>query len=136
GHTDMHDYTVQADVFANEKRRQMGDGGVVAQRYGLVLFGNSQKMELQPWQPETERTVTVPFAWKANQWYRLKLRVENLPDGKVRARGKAWAVSDPEPAEWTVERVDPIGNRQGAPGIYADAPFEVFIDNIKVEPNS
>ena len=33
------DYTVQADVRGVEKRRQMGDAGVVAQRYELVLVG-------------------------------------------------------------------------------------------------
>ncbi len=136
GHGDMHDYTVQADVFAIEKRRQMGDAGVVAQRYELVLFGNHQRIEIQPWQPEVTRTVKKDFAWKPNTWYRMKLRVDNLPDGKVRARGKAWPASEPEPAEWMIERVDPIGNRTGTPGIYADAPFEVFFDNIKVEPNS
>lgn len=130
-----HDYTIEADVMATEKRRQMGDGGVVAQRYQLVLFGNHQRLELQPWQPETTRTATVAFPWKKDTWYRLKLRVENLPDGKVKAQGKAWPASEPEPSAWTIERIDPIGNRQGAPGIYADAPFEVFLDNIKVTAN-
>ncbi len=135
GPSDWTNYTVEAEVMATEKRRQMGDAGVVAQRHALVLFGNHQRLELQPWQPETARTVTAPFAWKANAWYRLKLRVENLPDGKVRARGKAWPAGEAEPAAWTVERVDPIGNRQGSPGIYADAPFEVFFDNLRVYQN-
>ena len=58
-----------------------------------------------------------------------------LPDGKVRARGKAWPASEPEPAEWMLERVDPLGNRQGSAGIFADAPSEIFFDNIKVMPN-
>ena len=40
-----------------ERRRQLGDVGIVAQRYELVLFGSHQRLELQPWQPETERTV-------------------------------------------------------------------------------
>ena len=44
----------------------MGDAGIVAQRYELVLFGNSQKLELQTWQPETARTVSIPFSWKAD----------------------------------------------------------------------
>ena len=79
--------------------------------------------------------MAAKFPWKKDTWYRLKLRVENLPDGKVKAQGKAWAVGDPEPAEWLVERVDPIGNRQGSPGIYADAPFEVYFDNLKVTSN-
>ena len=34
----------------------MSDVGIVAQRYELVLFGNHQRLELQPWQPEMQRT--------------------------------------------------------------------------------
>jgi outer membrane protein assembly factor BamB len=135
GPSDMHDYTVAADVLATEQRRQMGDGGVIAQRYALVLFGNNQRLELEPWQPEIKRTASAPFAWKADTWYRLKLRVENLPDGTVRARGKAWPSLEPEPEAWLLDRVDPIGNRQGSPGVYADAPYEVFFDNLSVVPN-
>ncbi|MCI0628788.1 MAG: PQQ-binding-like beta-propeller repeat protein [Acidobacteria bacterium] len=129
------DYTVQADVRAVEKRRQMGDTGVVAQRYELVLLGNIQRLELRSWQIEEKRTAKRPFAWKPDIWYRLKLRVENLADGKVSARGKVWAAAEPEPAEWTIEHIDPIGNRQGSPGIFADAPNEVFFDNLKVMSN-
>ena len=83
GPDDLANYTVEADVRATEKRRQMGDVGVITQRYALILFGNNQKLELQPWQPETKRTVSVPFAWKKDKWYHLKLQVENQPDGKV-----------------------------------------------------
>ncbi|MGE0129960.1 MAG: PQQ-binding-like beta-propeller repeat protein [Blastocatellales bacterium] len=128
-------YTIEADVRAIEKRRQMGDAGVVAQRYELVLFGNIQKIELRSWQIEPKRTFSKPFAWKADTWYRLKLRVENLPDGKTRARGKAWPASEAEPAEWLIEWTDPIGNRQGSAGVFADSANEVFFDNIKVTPN-
>jgi outer membrane protein assembly factor BamB len=132
---DWSDYTTQADFRAAEKRRQMGDAGVVAQRYELAILGSSQKIELRSWQIEEKRTVRKPFAWKADTWYRLKIQVENLPDGKVRARGKAWLTSDPEPAEWMLERIDPLGNHHGSAGIFADAPNEIFIDNIKVTPN-
>jgi hypothetical protein len=135
GHDDEHDYTIEAEVRSPDRRRQMGDAGVVAQRYQLTLFGNHQRLELQPWQPETTRTVTVPFKWKPDTWYRLKLRVENMAGGKVKAQGKAWPASEPEPAAWTIEKVDAVGNHQGSPGIYADAPVEVFFDNIKVTKN-
>ena len=57
GPTDLSNYTIEADVRSMERRRQMGDVGIVAQRYELVLFGNHQRLELQPWQPETQRTV-------------------------------------------------------------------------------
>ena len=128
-------YTVEADIRATEKRRQMGDAGIVAQRYELVLFGNNQRLELQTWQPETARTMAIPFAWKADTWYRMKLTVENLPIGQVRIRGKASPRDEAEPYKWLIERIDPIPNRQGSPGLYADAPFEVFFDNLKVTNN-
>ncbi|MDT7542224.1 MAG: hypothetical protein QOE33_2128 [Acidobacteriota bacterium] len=136
GPSDLHDYTVEADVRAGQKRRQQGDAGIIAQRYALVLYGNAGELHLEPWQPETQRTVKAPFAWKPDAWYRLKLSVENLPDGKVRARGKAWAVGEPEPDAWMVERIDPIGNRQGSPGVFGNAiSAELYFDNVKVYPN-
>lgn len=135
GDTDLHDYTTEASVMSRDQRRQMGDAGVIAQRYVLVLFGNSQRLELQAWQPETTRTISVPFAWKGDTWYRMKLRVENLPEGRTRVRGKVWPAAEAEPEAWSVDRVDPIGHRQGSPGIYADAPVEVSFDDIKVTAN-
>jgi len=135
GPDDWHDYTIEADISAMEKRRQLGDAGLVAQRYSLILFGNHQRLELESWQPEIHRTVRVPFAWKPDTWYRLKLRTENRSDGSVRVQGKAWPVAEPEPDKWLIEKIDPAGNRQGSPGFYADAPFEVYFDNLKVTAN-
>jgi outer membrane protein assembly factor BamB len=133
GNVDMADYTMEADVRVGERRRQMGDAGVIAQRYSLVLFGNAQKLELQPWQANPAMTVAVaPFAWKAEVWYRLKLRVENLKDGTTRVQGKVWPRDEPEPAAWTVEKIDKIGHKHGAPGIYADALAGAYYDNLKV----
>jgi outer membrane protein assembly factor BamB len=135
GPTTWSNYTFEADVRASERRRQMGDIGITAQRYSLVLYGNSQRLKLEPWEPETTRTVTVPFTWKPETWYRLKLRVENLADGAVRVLGKAWPVGQPEPAAWLIEKVDPIGNRQGAPGLFIDAQFGAYLDNFKLTAN-
>jgi outer membrane protein assembly factor BamB len=135
GPSNLSNYTVEADVFATQKRRQQGDAGVIAQRYGLTLFGNSQDLHIEPWQPEIARTVSIPFPWKPDTWYRLKLEVQNLPDGKTRARGKAWLASEPEPANWMIERIDPIPNRQGAPGIFGNALAELYFDNLKVYQN-
>ena len=138
GPADFSDYTIQADVRGLDRRRQMGDIGIVAQRYELVLFGNHQRLELQPWQPEVQRTVKVDYKWNPNAWYTLKLEVQSVGGGKVRARGKVWPRGEAEPAAWTIERVDPIGNLKGAPGLYADAPSqpgggsELYYDNIKV----
>ena len=135
GPVDWSNYTFEADVRVATRRRQMGDIGVTAQRYSLVLYGNSQQLKLEPWEPEIQRTVTVPFTWKADAWYHLKLRVENSSDGKVRARGKAWPTGETEPTEWMIDKMDPMGNRQGAPGIFAFAPYGAFVDNLKLVAN-
>ena len=135
GPVTMSNYTFEADLRAATRRRQMGDVGITAQRYSLVLYGTSQKLKLEPWEPEVARTVTVPFEWKADAWYRLKLRVENLPNGQVRARGKAWAVGTPEPAAWMIDKTDPIGNTQGAPGLFLDAQFGAHLDNFSLTRN-
>jgi outer membrane protein assembly factor BamB len=135
GPVDWSNYTFEADVRVATRRRQMGDVGITAQRYTLVLYGNSQQLKLEPWEPEIQRTVTVPFAWKADAWYHLKLRVENTPDGKVRARGKAWPTGEAEPEAWMIDKVDAMGNRQGAPGIFAFAQFGAYVDNLKLVAN-
>jgi len=135
GPTDWSNYTFEGDVRVNMKRRQMGDIGITAQRYTLALYGNEQKLKIEPWEPEIQRSVTVPFEWKPDAWYTLKLRVENMPDGKVRVRGKAWPKGDAEPAAWMIEKIDPIGNKEGAPGIFAAAPFGLYLDNLKLTAN-
>jgi outer membrane protein assembly factor BamB len=135
GPTDWSNYTFEADVRSNTKRRQMADIGITAQRYSLVLYGNSQELMLEPWTPEVARSVKLKFPWKADAWYHLKLRVENNADGTVTARAKAWPTGEAEPAQWMIDKVDPIGNRQGAPGFIADAEFGAYWDNLKITAN-
>jgi hypothetical protein len=135
GPSDWSNYTVEADIRFQEKRRQMGDAGIVAQRYTLVAFGNSQRLEMNSWQPEVTRAAASDFSWKANTWYHLKLRVENTADGKTRIRGKAWPTGEAEPDKWPIDKIDPIPNKQGSPGLFADAQFGVYFDNFKVTPN-
>ena len=136
GASNLSNYTMEADVFAIEKRRQMGDIGIIAQRYALVLQGNSQKLVIESWQPEIKRSKTISFEWKPNMWYRMKLRVENISAGKTLVRGKIWTNGSPEPAQWTIEKEDPIPNRNGSPGFYAYAHNEIYYDNIRVTENS
>jgi outer membrane protein assembly factor BamB len=142
GSPDLSNYTIEAEVRSKDVRRVMADVGIVGQRYELVLFGNHQRLELQPWQPEIQRTVKKEFPWTKDTWYVMKLEVQTLGGTKVRARGKVWPKGQPEPAEWTIERVDPIGSVKGSPGIYADVPnadpkggSEIYYDNIKVYRN-
>jgi outer membrane protein assembly factor BamB len=135
GPVTAENYTVEADVMAVDKRRQMGDAGLIAQRYALVLFGNTQTLELHPWQANPARTISAPLAWKPETWYRLRLRVQNQTDGSALVQAKAWPVAEAEPAGWALELKDTMPHRHGAAGLYADAPNEVFFDNVKVVPN-
>jgi outer membrane protein assembly factor BamB len=135
GPTNWSNYTFEADIRSRTQRRQMASIGITAQRYTLVLQGNAQRIKIEPWEIEPTRTVTVPFAWKPDVWYRVKLRVENLPNGQVRARGKAWPAGEPEPTAWLIEKIDPIGNRQGAPGLFVDAQFGAYLDNFALTAN-
>jgi hypothetical protein len=34
-----------------------------------------------------------------------------------------------------IDKVDPIGNRQGAPGVFAAAQFGAYLDNVKIVAN-
>ena len=135
GSLDQSNYTVEGDVRVATRRRQMGDIGLTAQRYSLVLYGTSQRLKIEPWEPETERTVTVPFAWKADAWYHLKLRVENNANGSVQIRGKAWPTGEAEPAAWMIEKLDPNGNRRVPPACSLDAEFGAHLDNLTLTPN-
>ncbi len=136
GKPDWSDYTVEVDVRGVEMRRQRGDVGIINQRYILMLFGNNQKIELQPWQAANEMTVSVDnFTWPVNTWYRMKLRVQNRPDGTTLVQGKVWPAAEAEPSAWTIEKVDTIPHRAGAPGLYGDGISDVFFDNFKVYRN-
>lgn len=136
GKPDWSDYTVEVDVRGVEMRRQRGDVGLINQRYILMLFGNNQKIELQPWQAANEMTVSVDkFDWPVNTWYRMKLRVQNRPDGTTLVQGKVWPSAEAEPAAWTIEKVDTIPHRAGAPGLYGDGISDVHFDNFKVYRN-
>ena len=135
GHPNLAGYTVEADVRGREQRRQRGDVGLINERYGLVLFGNGQKLELHPWQAADEMTARVDFKWDADKWYRMKLRVDHQKDGSARVRGKVWAADGAEPEAWTIEKIDRIPHVMGSPGIYADGISDVYFDNVKVYRN-
>jgi hypothetical protein len=135
GQPTLAGFTVEAEVRGREQRRQRGDVGLINGRYGLVLFGNGQKLELHPWQAADEMTMRVPFTWDADKWYRMKLRVDHQKDGTARVRGKVWDAGGPEPEAWTIEKIDRIPHHVGSPGIYADGISDVYFDNVKVYRN-
>jgi outer membrane protein assembly factor BamB len=135
GRPEWSNYTIEADVRGTESRRQRGDIGLINQRYVMVLFGNDQRLEIQPWQAADEMTVHAPFEWKINTWYRMKMRVENRNDGTTIVQGKVWPVGQPEPSAWTLEKVDKIPHRNGSPGLYGDGYSDMQFDNLRVYKN-
>jgi hypothetical protein len=134
GHSEMKNYTIEADVLTEGNRRKMSEVGVINQRYAVILKGNSQQLEINSTQERIKES--VPFKWNANAWYRIKARVDVAPDGSGVVRAKAWAKGELEPDKWLIEvkhsRAHPMGN----PGLFSLAPLErAWIDNISVTQN-
>jgi hypothetical protein len=73
----------------------------------------------------------VRFRADPDVWYTLKLHVDIQEDG-AHVLGKAWKRGTEEPAEWTLEAVDPHPNTQGSPGLYVYALADSYYDNIIV----
>jgi hypothetical protein len=151
GAVDMTEYTVQADVKVNEKvineKKILPDGGIMDQRYVLILNGLKQTLQIHIWpsalpderNPNGSKHATVSFPWEAHKWYRLKLQVTQEGDKAV-ARGKCWEAGKDEPKEWTLTLEDEIPNRSGNPGLFAVSlvgalKSEVYYDNILVTDN-
>ncbi|MEX0715335.1 MAG: PQQ-binding-like beta-propeller repeat protein [Planctomycetaceae bacterium] len=148
GPNDLSDYTVQADVYCprrflvigDENRRevvQLPDMGITAQRYTLDMMGASQQLQLRSWRAQLDQRFaeTVPFEWRPETWYTMKLRA-SVEDGKAVLKGKVWERGNPEPDEWTIEGEDAVPNVQGAPGLAGNAKdAEILYDNIIVTPN-
>jgi outer membrane protein assembly factor BamB len=139
----LSDYTVQSDMMGEKKGEDLPDMGVLANRYHLFLEGNTQRLRLVSWEklPRIDRSIS--YAWKADTWYTLKLTVE-VDGDKARVRGKIWESGKPEPNGWTVELEDPVPNREGSPGLYANAVgvesetdpgTKIYFDNVRVTPN-
>jgi outer membrane protein assembly factor BamB len=135
GPTDLHDYTVTADVKAAGGTSKLPDVGVIAQRYTLDMMGESQQLQIRTWAAQLRMARSVPFAWKADTWYTLKFRA-SLKDGVAVLQGKAWRRGTEEPVEWTVTATDESANLQGSPGLFGNATSdEIFIDNVTVSAN-
>lgn len=135
GQSDLHDYTIQAD-FKVAPSDKLPNVGVIAQGYTLEVSGENKWLKLVSWIPHDKRAFTeLPFQLEADVWYTLKLKAENSA-GKALLRGKIWKRDAPEPADWTIELVDPAPITAGAPGLFGDATnAEVILDNVSVTPN-
>jgi hypothetical protein len=138
-------YTIQADMLAKKVKDQLGDMGVAANRYSLFLQGDLQQFRLVSWGGLLRVDKTISYPWTENQWYTLKLHFKSN-GSSAKVQGKIWRRGEAEPAEWTLEVVDPIANPEGAAGIYARVPpgsivspqepgSEIFFDNLVITPN-
>lgn len=136
GRTNFSKYTIEADIYSAIRDGKIGDAGVIGQRYRLDLMGAAQELKLISWISHEEKYKTVPFEWKPNTWYRLKLTTDvQEKDGKMVAvlHGKVWPRDDKEPDDWTITWEDEPANEVGSPGLFGNAKdAEVFFDNVKV----
>jgi outer membrane protein assembly factor BamB len=143
GPPSMTGYTIEAELRGTEKKRQLPDMGVTANRYTLELLGTKQRLSIISWRPMPRLQQVIPFQWQKDTWYHLKLRVDlTNSDTMALVRGKVWPRGEDEPADWTIEVEDPTPNREGSPGLYGYAAniaatpgSEVFFDNVKVTAN-
>jgi len=152
GTDDMANYTVQADVKVTEsvyhdgavEVHKMPDAGVIDSRYCIELKGSDQTLNLYGWgaaiprnelMPGLATHTAMPYAWKANAWYTLKIMVQQQPD-KAIILGKAWEKGRNEPQDWTIRLEDPTPNTHGAAGLWGFSnDHEIYYDNVVVTAN-
>jgi outer membrane protein assembly factor BamB len=151
---DATGYTIESDMMSKQVRGKLGDMGLCANRYLLILDGKpndegKRELRLTTWEalptplPAGRVAAEKVFDWKPNVWYRAKLTVE-VGEKEAIVRGKVWERGQQEPAAWTIELKDPRPNREGAAALYGyvsnavstDVPgAEIYYDNVVVTPN-
>jgi hypothetical protein len=145
GSVDMANYTVQADVKVKETVIGEGeraihkrpDAGIINQRYVLEIKGTDQECVLHIWPTALPYSLnhTIPYKWNADEWYRLKLMVQQESNRAI-VKGKVWPANAPEPQEWTVQMDDTVPNKNGNPGLWGFSnDHEIYYDNIIVTEN-
>src|SRR5207247_2324335 len=83
------------------KNNNLPDMGIVNCRYSLTLSGNKRQLRLSSWDALPRLDKTIPFPWKAGDWFRCKLVVEQQGDWAV-VRGEVWPRAKPERREGRV----------------------------------
>jgi outer membrane protein assembly factor BamB len=137
GHSDEHDYTIQCDFKAATQDNKLPDVGLIAQGYTMAIESLNQRILLNSWGSHEHRfDQQIPFTLEPDVWYTIKLRAENSA-GKAVLRGKVWKRGQDEPADWSIELVDPLPNVKGSPGLFGNATnAELYLDNVTVVPNT
>lgn len=127
----MKNYQIQVDLLGTRNKRRLPDMGLIANRYTLDMQGRQQRLQIRSWASDLRMAKTIDFAWEADVWYTMKMKVEVVEEKAV-ISGKVWRTSESEPDEWTITAEDPLPNREGSPGIYAYSATEIYYDNLKV----
>ena len=111
GPSDLHEYTIQADVRGAMKDDKLPDIGLIAQGYTLDLQGENQRLQIRSWDAQLRMARSMDFHWEPDRWYTMKFRAA-VEDGRGVLRAKVWPREQPEPAA-----VDPGGaGRSAQPG--------------------
>ncbi|MEZ6122296.1 MAG: PQQ-binding-like beta-propeller repeat protein [Planctomycetaceae bacterium] len=131
GTPEMSGYTVQADVLMKEEKRKLPSIGLIAQRYNFIIKGNTSRLSIQAWAPHMRISKEIKFRSDPDVWYTMKMNVTVKDDG-AHIRGKVWKRGEEEPADWTLEAVDPHADAKGSPGLYTYALAPCFFDNVIV----
>ncbi len=132
-------YTIEADVKGLPRKQWKPDIGVVNSRYEMLLLGSEPTLRLTTWPAIPRLQKDVPFDWKTDVWYRMKLEVK-LDADRALVRGKVWPREESEPSAWTIEYEDPFPNREGVPALYGYSAgttdkskgTEILWDNVKI----
>ncbi|MCR9120261.1 MAG: hypothetical protein NXI22_25275, partial [bacterium] len=155
GHSNLSNYTIQADVKGSVGNDRQPDIGLIAQGYVLDMQGvasveledgsgsesvttgdgGGKQLQIRTWVPQRRMAKELPFNWSPDTWYTMKLQA-SVVDGKAILKGKVWPREEEEPAEWMLEATDDAPVLEGSPGLYGNAKdAEIFLDNIKVYDN-
>jgi outer membrane protein assembly factor BamB len=141
GRADMTGYTIQCNVKALQSKTnaaeaaQMSDVGLINQRYSLILRGNTQRLHVESWLAHKERLGNgVPFEWKPDAWYTMKLRVD-VKNGQGEIKGKVWPKGQNEPEAWTIAVTDPKPSVSGCPGVFYFSLADAYYDDVEVTEN-
>lgn len=139
---DAKNYMIESDVLGTKVRDDLPDMGLIANRYTLMLAGNTQQLRLVSWDALPRVDKSIAFPWKQGVWYRMKL-TSQMDGTALLVRGKVWPREAIEPDAWTVEFRDTVPNSEGSAAIYANATgilegkvgCEVLFENVNISPN-
>ena len=131
GPASLKNYTVQADVYLTEQRRQLASIGLSCDRYNFILKGNTSKLAIQSWPPHRRMAKEVKYRSDPGVWYTQKMKVDQTKEAAT-IYGKVWKRGEAEPADWTMQTTDPHPNLAGAPGLYYYAQADCYFDNVIV----